>query len=419
MSHETRKILHAADLHLDSPMVGLERYDGAPIDRLRGATREALRAMVDLALREKVSLVLIAGDVYDGNWRDFNTGLFFLQQMRRLAEAKIPVVAISGNHDAANDMTRQLDEDGVLHRLPADAPDSLVLDDLGVAVHGQSFASRAVEENLAAAYPEAKRGLLNIGLLHTSCEGREGHDTYAPCSLDDLRGKEYGYWALGHIHRREVVCEAPFVVFPGNLQGRHARETGAKGVSLLTVDAERVTRVEHVPLDVVRWHRRPVDVSDAGSLEAALDLVATEFDELLDEDTSNRLNAVRVDLVGATMAHAALRGQFERVEAEVRNEAMRRGGRLWVERVRLRTHPCVDRALIEAGEAFRVASGCLHELGDVESAGGLLKRARNRLAAAPDLAARLGDEKWLADRLEEAEADLLQAFSEGVSRTRD
>lgn len=419
MSSPTRKILHAADLHLDSPMVGLERYDGAPVERLRGATRSALIAMVDFALGEQVDLVLIAGDVYDGSWRDFNTGLFFLQQMRRLAEAKIPVVAISGNHDAANHMTRQLDETGLLHRLPADTPGSHVLDDIGIAVHGQSFASRAVEENLAAAYPEAKRGLLNIGLLHTSCDGREGHDTYAPCSLDDLRRREYAYWALGHIHRREVVSEEPFVVFPGNLQGRHARETGAKGVTLLTADAERVTKVEHIPLDVVRWHRLPVDVSEAGGMETSLERIAGAFDDLLDTDGSNRLNAVRINLVGATAAHAVLRSSIEQVEAEVRNEAMRRGNRLWVEGIRLRTQPRMDREAIESGEAFQVASDCLRQLADADAAAGVLKRARNRLAQVPDLAARLGDEGWLAARLDEAEGDLLQAFAEGASRTSD
>ena len=102
------KFIHAADIHLDSPLKGLEQYEGAPADEIRGATRRALENLVDLALRESVDFVLLAGDLYDGDWKDHNTGLFFVAQMARLREANIPVVAISGNHDAANKMTKSL-----------------------------------------------------------------------------------------------------------------------------------------------------------------------------------------------------------------------------------------------------------------------------------------------------------------------
>src|SRR5436190_9561279 len=101
------KFLHAADIHLDSPPVGLERYDGAPVE-IRQATRRALENLVQLALDEQVAFVLIAGDLYDRDWRDYRTGLFFVNQMARLRQAKIPVFAIAGNHDAANKMTRTL-----------------------------------------------------------------------------------------------------------------------------------------------------------------------------------------------------------------------------------------------------------------------------------------------------------------------
>ena len=107
------KFVHAADLHLDSPLRGLERYEGAPFDRIRGATRRALENLVDLCLTEAVDLLLIAGDLYDGNWKDYATGLFFAKQMSRLRQANIPVVMVPftvGGTDAAKDLFGLFDD---------------------------------------------------------------------------------------------------------------------------------------------------------------------------------------------------------------------------------------------------------------------------------------------------------------------
>src|SRR5262249_31013699 len=96
------KFLHAADIHLDSPQKGLDRYEGAPVAECRAATRRALENLVDLAIAEKVAFVLVVGDLYDGDWTDYNTGLFFGKVISRLRESGIPVTMIRGNHDAAN-----------------------------------------------------------------------------------------------------------------------------------------------------------------------------------------------------------------------------------------------------------------------------------------------------------------------------
>src|SRR2546427_294312 len=138
------KIVHASDLHLDSPLVGLERYEGAPVEAIRGATRRAFENLVTVCLEEHAALLLLARD-------------------------------------------------------------------------------------------------LNVGLLHTSLNGREGHDDYAPCTAATLTNRGYDYWALGHVHRREVVSSDPYVVYSGNLQGRNARETGAKGATIVEVHEGRVT----------------------------------------------------------------------------------------------------------------------------------------------------------------------------------
>ncbi|QEH35257.1 putative metallophosphoesterase YhaO [Aquisphaera giovannonii] len=341
MSTSTFKFLHAADIHLDSPQLGLDRYEGAPVAECRGATRRALENLVALAVRERVAFVVIVGDLYDGDWPDYNTGLFFGKQMQRLREAGIKVYMIRGNHDAQNKMTRDLRLADNVTMFDADSPGTEVLDDLGVAIHAQSFARQAVWDNLAKAYPNRIAGCFNLGLLHTGVNGREGHDNYAPCTLEDLRTREYGYWALGHIHKREVLIEEdPWVVFPGNIQGRHARETGPKGCMLVTVDQHlEVASAEPRWLDVVRWETCRLDAS----ADRDGDAVVARFQDELDARIAandDRLLALRVEVSGTSEAHAALASQAARWTNEIRQAAIHAGdGRVWVEKVLFRTRP--------------------------------------------------------------------------------
>jgi DNA repair exonuclease SbcCD nuclease subunit len=328
------KFLHAADIHLDSPMNGLGRYEGAPVSECRLAARHALENLVRLAEEEKVAFVLIVGDLYDGNWPDFNTGLFFAKQTARLRDQGIPVILIRGNHDAANAMTRDLKFLDTVKVLNHEAPQSLVLDDLGVAFHGQSFATRAVTENLVRAYPAQISGVLNIGLLHTALDGREGHERYAPCTVDDLRRLEYDYWALGHVHNREILRGSdPYIAFPGNIQGRNIRESGPKGCFLVTVDDARNVSAEPRWLDVMRWATCRVDASNATEGD---EIVQRARDRMtaLSLDADDRLLALRVEIGGACPAHSAVSADWPYWINEIRRTATEStGGRAWVEKV--------------------------------------------------------------------------------------
>lgn len=340
------KLVHAADLHLDSPLLGLERYEGAPVQRLRNATREALSNLTALCVEEGADLLLIAGDLYDGGWRDYSTGLYFASQMTKLREAGVRVVWLRGNHDASSQLMKQLDLPENVRELGSKKPATLELclgrEDL--AVHGQGFATRDVTDNLVLGYPEPRPGAVNIGLLHTALGGRPGHDLYAPCSLEDLVHKGYDYWALGHVHQREVLSEDPFVVFPGNLQGRHAREIGPKGASLVTIEGGRVRAVEHRSLDVVRWSLCTVDVSESPTAADAIARVEAELSQKL-ESSEGRLIATRVLLHGASAAHAALSNERERWVEQIRELATDLGrDEIWLEKVRFATR---DRVSIE------------------------------------------------------------------------
>ncbi len=334
--------IHAADIHLDSPLQGLLYYEGAPpVEEIRGATRQALDNLVNIALAEKVHLLLIAGDLYDGDWQDFNTGLYFAKQMRNLGEAGTRVAVVRGNHDAANTMTKTLVMPENVKIFSSRKPETWKLEDLGIAIHGQSYASRDVYENLGILYPEPVPDLLNIGILHCLISGAEGHLPYAPCTLDELAAKGYDYWALGHVHKFGVLREQPHIVYSGCTQGRHIREPGAKGCVLVETD-EGDIRTEFVSLDVLRWIEVKADVSGAQSIEQA----AIAFGEELNHAMSDLegLNAcVRATLTGRCPGHGRLSSEPEALVANIRAVASEVShGKAWIEKVQLQTGPVID-----------------------------------------------------------------------------
>ena len=348
------KFIHAADLHVDSPLRGLDIYDGAPVARLRGASRQALIALVELALEQQVAMVLLAGDIYDGNWADFRTGLFFREQMLRLRRSGILVFMVKGNHDAESQITKQLPEVEGVHVFSAYKSETIDMEALGVAVHGRSFPHRAVPEDLVPLYPDPLPGRFNIGLLHTSLTGREGHDSYAPTSVEVLCDKGYDYFALGHVHAREVVRPSdPRIVFPGNLQGRHAKETGPKGCELVTVEGGVITAAEFVPLEVVRWHQLRLDVSGLSSVDALARHFVGQANELV-ADARDRLHAVRLVIQGESALHRLEAEQPGSIAAAIQAATQDLADAdIWIEQIRLDLQSPLDRTAM-AGRADAV-----------------------------------------------------------------
>ncbi|WP_296978059.1 DNA repair exonuclease [Thermobacillus sp. ZCTH02-B1] len=252
------RFIHAADLHLGSPFKGLA---DAPEHVRRGlaeAEYAALRRLTEAALELGADFAVFSGDLFDSADRSLRARAALHRAWSRLAGAGVRVFAIHGNHDPLGGGPAMFEWPEGVHVFGADdraehRPACRRDGKPAAFVYGISYDRRAVTENLVPRYRPAEGADFHIALLHANVDGDPDHDAYAPCRLSELTGAGFQYWALGHVHGRRVLHEYPHVVYPGNLQGRHPGETGAKGCYLVEVDASGGVRLTFLPLDGVRW----------------------------------------------------------------------------------------------------------------------------------------------------------------------
>jgi DNA repair protein SbcD/Mre11 len=411
------KFIHCADVHLDTPLQGLAQYPGAPVHEIRNATRRAFEKVIDAALAEQIDFLIIAGDLYDVGLKSFESALFFNKQMSRLKDAGIDVYLIYGNHDAASKLIKQLRPPANVHVFKSGEPQTFINDALRVAIHGQSFATPEITEDLAANYPPAVPHFFNIGVLHTNLAGISDHAHYAPCSLETLTSKGYQYWALGHVHNRQVLCTDPYVVYPGNIQGRHGKEQGEKSCELVNVSDTFAISLKTIPTSVVPWLEIDVDASTCSSAEDVYESLRTALANQTAQQR-DRVQALRLHIFGNTDAHLQLSRDPEQVRSEaisIANECG--GGLLWLERVQIATLPKLDREALllrddPVGEVVRIAAD-LHRDSANLTGWNIVEELRKKLPTdlneggepvAPDSAA-------VSAALQEAEALLLARLS--------
>ena len=327
--------IHAADLHIDSPLAGLRLKDDEVAKRFAQAGRRAVELLIAETIASNAKFLIIAGDVFDGDWKDVSTGLFFVRAISALHRAGIAAFIVKGNHDADSLMSRELSYPDTVKIFKSSKAETFALDELRVALHGRSFPNR-LNADFVESYPTRRDGWLNIGVLHTSLDGTRGHDGYAPCSVDDLKRFGYDYWALGHIHAAEIVSRDPWIVFPGNLQGRSVRETGAKGAVRVTVEDGRIIDVTPLALDGARWAHVPIDIGNAGS---ETDILARIADGMADAHAASdgRPLALRITLTGATPLHNHLVARREWLQDDVRGSGFQLSSDCWVEQLKIKT----------------------------------------------------------------------------------
>lgn len=303
------RFLHAADLHLDSPFRGLSKAPAAVRGALQESTFAALRSLTELAIGEEVDFVVVAGDLYDEVDSSLRAQLTLAKEWSKLHEHGIAVYAIHGNHDHMGGQRATLSMPESVHIFGPEAmsgkPAYRRSGELAAYIYGQSYGKRAVTDNIASSYRPSAEAPFHIALLHANVGGDPVHDAYAPCTLRELTASGFHYWALGHIHTRAILHQYPHVVYPGNVQGRHPRETGARGCYIVDVSGTGDVQLNFRPLDAVRWIEGAVSiVGISGESELLEKLLEVSYELASREE--GRPVMIRLKLTGEGPLHSKL-----------------------------------------------------------------------------------------------------------------
>lgn len=299
------KFLHIADLHLDSPFKGLQHFPDALFNRIQESTFTSFSRLVSAAIFEKVDFIIIAGDLFDVEDRSLRAQARFRKEMLRLQENRIAVYIVHGNHDPLSGSWLQLNWPDNVHVFSANKPEIMAFEREGerlVHLYGFSYHEKAVAVNMTKFYVKQEGSLYHIGILHGSVETDGEHDKYAPFTVSDLLEKDFDYWALGHIHKRQILSENPMIVYPGNIQGRHRKETGEKGGYIVTL-SEKETSMQFIHSADILWENVIIPISDVENLTQLLDRCYQHIESIRKSDVASLLT---IKLQGAAQLHETL-----------------------------------------------------------------------------------------------------------------
>jgi DNA repair protein SbcD/Mre11 len=271
---EMIKFLHCADLHLDSPFKGLSSLPEVMLERLFESTFLSFKRLIDIAIKEEVDFVIIAGDLYDSGQRSLKAQSFLKNCFLKLENHHIEVYISHGNHDPLDGQWVTLDWPKNVHFFQGNSIQSYYYAREGqkiACLHGFSYETAAVTDNRTIHFPEKQDELYHIGILHGQADGYSGHSRYAPFLLSELLKKGYDYWALGHIHKKMDLHDEPPVRYSGNIQGRHSGETGEKGGFIVTLNGNEATSRFYATSDI-EWHEAVIELDETESLQEIITL---------------------------------------------------------------------------------------------------------------------------------------------------
>ena len=327
------KILHTADLHLDSPLNSLALRDENLKNRVQVATRETLKKIVNIAIEENVIAVLICGDLFDRIERSANTSAFLMIQIHRLKRAGIHVFYIKGNHDVGNPISVTIDFPNNVHCF--DAKGGYVqLDSADVCIHGISFSGKTAPESLIPKFKPPMPGMVNIAMMHTSVNGSAGHDIYAPCKVNEMISTGFDYWALGHIHKRKVYAERPWIVMPGMPQGRDVGESGTKSITLINIEDRQVI-IKEVFTSVVEFGEIEIDTTSLQDIDSLYSAIHTNLQNFKNQLQSSS-GIARVTLKGKSELNWQIHRDRDSLVEMIRDYASEIG-EIGIDKVKLET----------------------------------------------------------------------------------
>jgi exonuclease SbcD len=338
--------VHAADLHLDSPFVGVTAEGPQLSGLLRHSTFRAFDSLVELCIREEALFLVIAGDVYDGADRSLRAQLRFRDGLARLSAAGIRTFVAHGNHDPLSGWSNRINWPEQVTVFGADEVQTYTVSDGQgpiATVSGISFRERNENRQLHREFTLPDASLFHVAVLHCNCGGDQRHDPYSPCAVHDLESLGFDYWALGHVHERKILCARPPIVYPGNTQGRSARELGERGCYLVRVDATGNAELDFRVLDAVRWETAEVDIASV----ATVDELVAKLEQCL-EDSGDRAGKrpvlARIALVGSGPLYGELRraGATEDLQERLREIGLNRRPPVWLEQLSNQCRPEID-----------------------------------------------------------------------------
>lgn len=264
------QFIHGADLHLDSPFIGLKTLPDFLWEKIYQSTFTALTNLVNHAIDKQVDFVMLAGDIYDSDDRSVKAQAFLKAEMERLNQAEIPVFICHGNHDYIENsgLHLKMPENVELFSETVETKWLTTKNGERIAVSSFSYNSRWMRKRMITEYPKKHETAdFHIGMLHGFSEGLEtSHGHYAPFTINELKSKGYDYWALGHIHTRQVLEIQPPILYAGNTQGRSSKETGIKGCELVTLTLGD-SSIETLETQDIQWETLEISLAKRSTLD--------------------------------------------------------------------------------------------------------------------------------------------------------
>lgn len=349
--------IHAADLHLDTPFLGLTSLPSVIREQLKDSTFAAYNHLIQLCLDKQVDFVVLSGDIFNSKERSLRAQLALQRGLESLSQAGISAYVIHGNHDPLDGYRARLRWPENVHFFSGKEVEVIPFFKEGeevARIYGMSYATGHVTDNLASYYKKQVGSPYAIGILHTNVGGNAMHGNYAPCTIEDLLSSRMDYWALGHIHTRQVIKpDKPAIAYPGNIQGRSWKETGEKGCFYVEVHDDEQTKLSFCPLDQVRWFDSTIPLEFAPDEQELVDRLDEEVQAIV-IDAQGRSVIARFHLDAHEQWHSVLNRQGLLEDLVQRH---RREGNpfVWLQSISIQYHSTQDEdpLLIEMRECMQ------------------------------------------------------------------